>query len=134
TVSVTMHGTVDPATRPFLRILTGFLSIAAFAGCGDGKHPRPSHPPPAPVTSTFQRMQTEVFNVSCSSDSCHSNVGRAGDLVLQEGSSWHSLVNQVPSNPVAADHGLLRVMPSNPDASFLMAQLAHTLGAGAGPS
>jgi copper type II ascorbate-dependent monooxygenase-like protein len=79
-------------------------------------------------------MQTQVFNLSCSSDSCHSSIGRAGDLVLQEGYSWDSLVNHKPSNPVAAADGLMRVMPGNPDMSLLMAKISSNLQAGEGQS
>jgi hypothetical protein len=77
-------------------------------------------------------MQKEVFDVSCSSDSCHSNVGRAGDMVLQEGFAWESLVNHRPSNPVAAQDGLMRVLPGQPDQSFLIAKLTSNLAAGEG--
>jgi hypothetical protein len=84
--------------------------------------------------STFQRIQTEVFDVSCSSDSCHSSVGRTGDLVLEAGYSWESLVNHEPANPVAAEHGYMRVMPGNPDRSFLISKLSDTLAAGEGVS
>ncbi len=79
-------------------------------------------------------MQTEVFNVSCSSDSCHSHVGRAGNLVLEEGQSLDSLVNQPPSNPIAAAQGWMRVMPDHPEKSFLMAKIADNLLAGEGVS
>jgi copper type II ascorbate-dependent monooxygenase-like protein len=79
-------------------------------------------------------MQTQVFNLSCSSDSCHSSVGRAGDLILQDGYSWDSLVNHRPSNPVAAAEGLMRVMPGNADMSLLMAKISSNLQAGEGQS
>src|SRR5262249_33565704 len=43
------------------------------------------------MISTFQRIQNQVFDVSCTSSSCHSSVGRAGDLILEEGQSWQLL-------------------------------------------
>jgi hypothetical protein len=100
------------------------------AGCGGGGGSDGSVT--VPVTSTFERLQEEVFDVSCSADSCHSSVGRAGDLVLEPGHSWDYLVGEPPSNAVAAAHGWLRVMPGEPDQSFLVMKLADTLAAGEG--
>src|SRR5262249_14085357 len=127
--------TQSPRSLPCLcrRVLGAVvLAGAIVAGCGDTSSPS-SAGSQSPV-STFERLQTQVFNVSCSSDSCHSNVGRAGDLVLQEGYSWDALVNQKPSNPVAAAHGWMRVMPGNPAMSLLMAKVSGNLQAGEGLS
>ena len=86
----------------------------------------------APKTSTFERIQTQVFDVSCSSESCHSSVGHAGGLTLEAGYSWDELANHVPANAYAASHGLMRVMPGNPDGSFLYAKITDNLAAGEG--
>lgn len=83
-------------------------------------------------TATFQRIQTEVFDVSCSSDSCHSSVGQAGSMILDAEHSWNELVNHAPANPIAVAHGWMRVMPGEADRSFLLAKLTHTLAAGEG--
>ncbi|MBI3782757.1 MAG: hypothetical protein HY270_05075 [Deltaproteobacteria bacterium] len=82
--------------------------------------------------STFSRIQTQVFNVSCSSDSCHSHVGKAGDMVLEQGMSWDSLVSHVPSNPLAASHGYMRVMPGDPLNSLLYLKISNSLQPGEG--
>src|SRR5262249_7889379 len=87
-----------------------------------------------PATATFARLQTEIFDVSCSSDSCHSSIGRAGNLVLEAGDSWGALVNHQPSNPVAAAEGLMRGMPGNPERDPLMAKNSRNLQAGEGQS
>jgi hypothetical protein len=112
----------------YVRVLGVFI-LGAVAGCGDS-----AGSPAAPAMPTFERLQTQVFNVSCSSDSCHGSVGRAADLVLEEGQSWESLVNHPVSNPVAAARGWMRVNPGQPDTSFLMAKLADNLAAGEGKS
>lgn len=105
-----------------------FLSVTgSLTGCGDN-----SGGEPVVQTSTFQRIQTEVFDVSCSSDSCHSSVGQAGAMVLDAGGSWDALINQAPANPIAASHGWMRVAPGEPDQSFLLAKLTHTLASGEG--
>lgn len=89
-------------------------------------------PSPSPLASTFARIQRQVFDVSCSSDSCHSSIGRAGDLVLEESESWEDLVAAEPANPVARALGQMRVMPSHPDKSLLLAKLYGNLRAGQG--
>jgi hypothetical protein len=100
-----------------------------YACAGDGAGGQP-----VVASSTFARIQTQVFDVSCSSDSCHSSVGRAGDLILESGYSWDQLVERAPSNPVAAHYGHMRVMPGEPDRSFLLAKLTNNLAAGEGLS
>jgi len=102
--------------------------MALTSACGDGGSGGSSNPP----ASTFQRIQEQVFDVSCSSDACHSSVGRAGDLVLEEGASWDHLVNTVPSNPISYLHGYMRVMPGTPEMSLLMHKLTNSLSAGEG--
>ncbi|MGD9764973.1 MAG: hypothetical protein AB7V27_14800 [Candidatus Binatia bacterium] len=84
--------------------------------------------------STFERIQTQVFDVSCSADSCHSSVGQAGGLILEAGHSYDALMQQAPTNPVAASNGWMRVMPGDPEASFLLAKLSDSLAAGEGAS
>jgi hypothetical protein len=102
------------------------LALVAAAGCGGGSSSGGSQ------TSTFERIQTEVFDVSCTSSSCHSSVGQAGDLVLEAGSSWTSLMNHAPSNHSASGHGLMRILPGDPNNSFLLMKLTDNLAAGEG--
>ena len=104
------------------------LLTVVLAACGGG-----GSQPSAPPQATFQRIQTEVFDASCSSDSCHSSVGHAGGLVLEAGASWDAL-QEPPSNPTAVSHGLMRVMPGKPDQSFLLAKITDNLAAGEGLS
>lgn len=121
------------------QVTTHRYAVVAFAvvlsglqlGCGGTDAVTPA---PAPTGSTFERLQTQVFNVSCSSDSCHSSVGRAGDLILQPGYAWDSLVNHPASNPVVAAQGWMRVKPGDPNTSFLVAKVADNLAAGEGLS
>jgi copper type II ascorbate-dependent monooxygenase-like protein len=108
----------------------GLLALAWAVGCGDGGGSGGG----GASGSTFERIQTQVFDVSCSAATCHSHVGQAGGMVLDADSSWDALVNQPPSNRVATEQGLLRVSPGHPEASFLMAKLADNLAAGEGVS
>lgn len=83
-------------------------------------------------TATFERIQQEIFDVSCSADSCHSSVGRAGGLVLEEGYSWDALIDQPPANFAAGSHGMRRIWPGDAGRSYLFAKLTNNLAAGEG--
>jgi len=87
------------------------------AGCaGNG-------PPPATSTSSFDAIQTTIFNVHCLSAGCHNSTDQAGNLVLAAGESYADLVNVAPFNTAARGRGLLRVVPGDPDHSFLLIKL-----------
>jgi len=127
-----------------IRLLAGcVIGGVCLAGCGESDNNTPgaatSAVPPKAVTpvnvaSTFERIQSQVFNVSCTSDSCHSHVGQAGALILEDGYSWDALINHIPSNPVAASNNLMRVMPGQPAATFLLSKITANLSAGEGTS
>lgn len=100
--------------------LVGLLVLAACGGGGGST--AADEPPPAPtpaVESTFDRIQEQVFSQSCTTGSCHSSAGRAGDLVLEPGAAYEALVDAPPAHRAAAEQGLLRVTPGDPDASLL---------------
>ncbi len=80
-------------------------------------------PPDAPAADTFRELQTKIFNQSCLSSSCHSSAGKAGDLVLEEGLAYDSLVGVRSSTPSAAAAGLMRIDPGHPERSFLLTKL-----------
>lgn len=113
------------------RSIIGTVLVLGLAGglaaCGDGSDASPSA-----QTATFERIQQQVFDVSCSSDSCHSSAGRAGGLILEAGYSWDQLADHAPSNRAAASHGMRRVWPGDVEHSFLLAKLTNNLAAGEG--
>ena len=49
----------------------------------------------------------------------------SGGLVLVEGQSYANLVNVEPQNAAAQQAGMLRVIPFNPDNSFLVVKLEN---------
>lgn len=108
------------------RVLLSCGLVGLVAACGDG-----GGSSSAPQ-STFERIQTQVFDSSCSSDSCHSSVGRAGGMVLEDGYSWDALIDQPTSNRAAAAHGMKRIWPGDPARSYLLAKLTNNLAAGEG--
>jgi hypothetical protein len=94
-------------------------------GCA-GNGPGPSASPTQtgqPATASLERIQTTIFNVHCLSAGCHNGSDRAGSMVLVAGASYASLVNVAPFNGAALMRGLLRVVPGDPQDSFLLVKL-----------
>ena len=73
--------------------------------------------------STFLRIQRGIFNVSCTTASCHNSVTRAGNMVLEEGQSLANLIRVDPDNAVARQLLYKRVSPGVPGTSFILKKL-----------
>ena len=77
--------------------------------------PAPTGCDPATLFSgTFDRIQRQVFNQNCATSGCHDSETQAGNLLLETGASYGSLVNGVPSNFAASGAGWLLVDAPNP--------------------
>ena len=109
------------------------LALAACgAGSGEGldQNGQPlsggGGPPVSSLAPTLDSIQTNVFNVNCAVPGCHGGAGAQQGLRLDPGFSAGNLIN-VPS---PRDSNLIRVVPGNPDASFLIQKLdgTQTLG------
>jgi hypothetical protein len=92
------------------------VALLLYGCAGDG-------PPPTGGGGAYDTIQTEIFNQNCLSAGCHNGVNQAGGLNLTAGASYDNLVGVLSQNPVAADRGLLRVEPFEPDDSFLIIKL-----------
>jgi hypothetical protein len=103
--------------------LAAFTGLAAAGGCGGASEPLL---PPEPHLSS---IQSAVFNTTCAFASCHSAADAKGDLVLTPGSSYRQLVGVAATQEAAADEGLVRVVPGDPGASFLLIKLRDPLAA-----
>jgi hypothetical protein len=115
-----VHGSVVSRAGVVALLL---VSLCALPGCaGNG-------PAPDDSGSSFDEIQSTIFNVSCISGPCHSSTAQQGNLVLEEGISYGRLVDVVPFNDTARAAGLLRVVPGNAAQSFLLIKLT---GPGAG--
>lgn len=93
-------------------------SIAAFgiaAACGGDQTPTGASP-----TTSFARMQAQVFAPSCAFSACHAagNTSNSG-LVLSGPGVYDALVNAPVAQPVAKADGLRRVVSGKPDSSLL---------------
>ena len=110
------------------------LALAACgAGSGEGldQNGQPltgggNAPPVSGLAPTLDSIQTNVFNVNCAVPGCHGGAGAQQGLRLDPGFSAGNLI-KVPS---PRDPNLIRVVPGDPDASFLIQKLdgTQTLG------
>lgn len=104
----------------------------AFAGCGGGsgegldENGRPLAPGagsgPTPLAPTLASIQANVFSVNCAISGCHGGGAVQQGLRLDAGFSAANLINV--SSPRNA--GLIRVVPRDPDRSFLIQKLEGT--------
>jgi hypothetical protein len=85
------------------------------------------------TAATFATIVRKVFTPTCASFSCH-GAGQAGGLELLPETAYARLVGVLATNPAARAAGVLRVVPGNPDASFLVRKLMGTLGPAEGQS
>jgi hypothetical protein len=109
------------------RILLACILSVAAVGC-DEKLSSVTGPTPQ-LEPTFSSIQRDIFGArdlagrqACTD--CHSDVGRnpSGGLVLLGGRAHAALVNQVST----AKPGAIRVVPGDPDNSYLVKKLEGT--------
>ena len=94
-----------------------FVAVASLCGCaGNGPGSQSSG-------SAFDQLQVNIFNQHCLSAGCHNTQAQAGSMDLTTGLSYDQLVNVTPSNPAAQSAGLHRVVPFDPNSSFLLIKL-----------
>ncbi len=60
-------------------------------------------------TSTFDRIQTQIFDQSCAVSGCHDSQTVQADLLLEPGAAYDNLVGKTPTNADAAAAGWQRV-------------------------
>jgi len=78
-------------------------------------------------SSTFDRMQKQVFNQSCAVSTCHDSNSVSGGLLLESGAAYTNLVNVDPVNGAAMLQGWKRVTPSDSAASFIFHKVTGEL-------
>jgi hypothetical protein len=105
-----------------------FALAACGAGSGEGldQNGQPlaggGAPPVSGLTPTLDSIQTNVFNVNCAVPGCHGGAGAQQGLRLDPGFSAGNLINVASPR----DANLIRVVPGNPDASFIIQKLEGT--------
>ena len=124
-VSSVKHGLVEESMRH--TVLAAIFALSASAvlgfGCGSGA---------APSANSFTKIYTETIQQKCTTDFCHYNGEpmRLGalDLSSQVRAYW-SLVGLPCMAPTCAQDGM-RVLPGNPEASFMYLKVLDPLPAG----
>ena len=93
--------------------------------------------PRAFFTSTFDRIQTQIFDHSCAVGGCHDSQTVRGELLLERGAAYDNLVGRAPANADAAAAGWQRITQidaTHGDAttSYLVHKVTGELGPGLG--
>jgi hypothetical protein len=111
--------------RVLLLTFTALMGSACDERLSDVAGPTPDLQP------TLSSIQREIFNKQDSTGrlactQCHTNSGRTptGGLLLIEGQSFAGLVNQ----PSSAKPGAVRVVPGDPDNSYILQKLEGAPG------
>jgi len=106
------------------------IALLALAGCGAGTgegldqngQPISSGVGATPLAPTLASIQVNVFSAYC--EVCHRGAAAPQGLQLEPGLSGGNLINvHSPQDPTLM---LIRVIPGNPDASFLIQKLEGT--------
>lgn len=71
------------------------------------------------LAPTLQNVQTEVFTASCAFSGCHEGATSSGNLALEDGAAFANLVGIASDGVPTAT----RVVPADPDASYLILKL-----------
>lgn len=78
------------------------------------------------IEPKLSSISAKYFQLSCVFGGCHEAASQEGDLNLDAASLHAVLVNVAAADKKAGPRGKLRVVPGNPDASFLVQKLEGT--------
>ena len=113
-----------------LLMLSG-LAACAGSGDGGGTAPRactptaPCEPAPDPASVSFRNnIQPMIFTPSCALGGCHDAVSSTQALNLSTGAAYRQLVNVRSTE----QRNLKRVLPGDPDASYLVRKIENAMG------
>ncbi len=105
--------------RPRAQVRLIYWMCIAVLGCGGDAAPTAATP-----TTSFSRLQAQVFAPSCSFAACHAMENTSGSgLVLVGNGAFTALVNAQPRQANARADGLRLVAPGKPDSSLLWHKL-----------
>jgi hypothetical protein len=114
-------------TYALTRIILAAALIVAVAACDESLSDLAG--PTPDLQPTFSSIQREIFNTTDSSGrqaciTCHVAGGPAGFMPLTEGVSYGNLVGRTSGSKP----GAVRVLPGDPDNSYLIQKLEGTPG------
>ncbi len=94
------------------------LGQASTDPCAGAGAP-PAPPPGAPLAPTLASIQANVFSIDCAASGCHGGAGAQQGMRLDRGFSAANLICvSVPRDP-----SKIRVIPGDPDGSFIIQKL-----------
>ena len=79
------------------------------------------------IQPTLSDLNTQYFSVSCVFGGCHETDSAEGGLDMEAPGLRSRLVNVAAQDDKAGPRGKLRVVPGNPDASFLVQKLEGSM-------
>ena len=94
-------------------------ALLTLAACGGGSG---DSSPPAGLQPTLDSIQDNIFTVTCAVSGCHGGPMAQQGLRLDPGFSAGNLINVHSPQ----DSNLIRVVPGDPDASFIIQKLDGT--------
>ncbi|MSQ01814.1 MAG: hypothetical protein EXR71_07970 [Myxococcales bacterium] len=101
------------------------LLLVACSGVADTADTADTGEGAEPLAPTLTNVQNEVFTPSCAFSSCHGEGGGAAGLSLLTGLAYAELV-AVPAEgayPYPAPINSIRVVPADPDGSYLIVKI-----------
>ena len=108
--------------RQRAHVVTWLLVTAGTVACKGGDSSRT--PLSAAPSTSFQRLQAQVFEKSCAFTACHAAVNSSGSALVLTGQDVYArLLGVSPANTVARADGLRLVVPGKPDSSLLWHKL-----------
>jgi hypothetical protein len=117
--------------RLFSLIAKTSLTCAALSGCGGGSGD-PAEDAPLPLDEptdalSFPDLYEDVFSTGlCGDSKCHGEQTQGGRLDLRDPeAAYEALVGVVAGGPKCIATGMMRVEPSDPEASLLYLKLLH---------
>lgn len=79
------------------------------------------------IQPTLSDIKAKYFSASCTFGGCHDSSSAEGDLDLEGAGTHARLVNVAASDSRAGPRGKIRVVPFDPDNSFLVQKLEGTM-------
>lgn len=109
----------DRAVESLRRVAASVMLLMVPSACDGGDDGEPAPP-------SFTEVHERVFQVSCVFSTCHKGGPSPAGMMSLERDEAHAALIDVPSSVVA---GKIRVVPADPDASYVLEKLTAPMPA-----